>query len=86
MGELASQLAEAARPLPAPDLVRPVLLEPSGGLTLGEPLPPGSEVSQEKIDPFLRIEGRAPRSLWLGLHVRKPPPGSSISTYSASSS
>ena len=57
--ELAGELPKAIRALPAPDLVRAVLLEAAGGLPLGEAIPPGPEVAEEQIQALLGIYGRA---------------------------
>ena len=69
MGELAGELPKAARALPAPDLVRAVLLEAAGGLPLGEPLPTGSEVSEKEIEPLLGIQDRALRCFGVLAHA-----------------
>src|SRR5829696_9087792 len=57
MGKLPNQCPQVACTLPTLDLVRAVLLEPARGLPLREPLAPGTEVSQQKVDPLLGVEG-----------------------------
>jgi hypothetical protein len=54
--ELSEERAQMAAALPAPDLVRPVLLEPTRGLTFRKPLVPGPEVPQEEVYALFRIE------------------------------
>ncbi len=56
MRELSEERAQVAVALPAPDLVRPVLLESARGLTFRKPLVPGPEVPQEEVYALFRIE------------------------------
>lgn len=49
MRELLEKRSPVAASLPAPDLVRAVLLEPSHRVAFRKPLAPGSEVPQENV-------------------------------------